>query len=186
MSSFLCDNCDDDILEMIKNDDNIYNYLNIIQKRINNNVLKKIVTDNIYSCDDVNKILNNYIEIHNKKYNIFFVKCEFSILFDNDDNTYLLETTYEHYLEVYKIDIQLKFFIDMLKEENKNIFKKINQMTIIIINDICNMTNYYAKYMRFNSIERRINQISGKNPDLLNNISNNILIKNKSHIIFNI
>ena len=69
--TFLCDNCDDDILKMIKND-NIYYYIDIIQQRINNNILKKIITDNIYSYDDVNKILNEYIEIHNKKYNIFF------------------------------------------------------------------------------------------------------------------
>ena len=180
--SFLCDNCDDDILKMIKND-NIYYYIDIIQQRINNNILKKIVNDNIYSYDDVNKILNEYIEIHNKKYNIFFIKSEFNILFDDD--IYNIESSFEHFSEIYKIDIQLKFFIDMIKEEDKKIFKKINQMTIIIINDKCNMTDYYSNYMRFSSIERCINKLTNKNK-LLNQSSNNILIKNKSHIIFNI
>ena len=73
----------------------------------------------------------------------------------------------------------------MLQEENNKNFKKINQMTIIMINDICNMTDDYSKYMRFSSIERKINQLPGKY-QLLNQVSNNILIKNKSHIIFNI
>ena len=56
-------------------------------------------------------------------------------------------------------------------------------MTIIIYGDKCYMTDKYSKYMRFSSIERRINQISGKYPCIL---KNNILIRNKSHIIFNI
>ena len=71
----------------------------------------------------------------------------------------------------------------MLKEENKMIFKKINQMTIFLFCDICNMTDLYSKYMRNNSIERKINQISNRYPIIL---KNNILIKNKSHILFNI
>ena len=59
-------------------------------------------------------------------------------------------------------------------------------MIIYIHSDICNMTNEYSRYMRLNPIERQINIIFGKNPQLLNQISNNILISNKSHIIFNI
>ena len=183
MTSFLCEKCDDDIFELIKKEKNIYKYIDIIQERINNNILKKIITDNIYSYDDVNKILIEYIEIHNKKYNFFFVKCEFNILFD--DNIYNIESSFEHFSEIYKIDIQLKFFIDMIKEEDKKIFKKITQMIIIIINDKCNMTDYYSNYMRFSSIERCINKLTNKNK-LLNQSSKIILIKYKSHIIFNI
>ena len=48
------------------------------------------------------------------------------------------------------------------------------------------MTNEYSRYMRSNPIERQINIVFGKNPQLLNQISNNFLIKNKSHIMFNI
>ena len=184
MTDLLCEKCHSDIFELIKKEKNIFNYINIIQERINNNIFKKIVTDNIYSCDDVYKKLNEYIEAHNKKYNIYLVKCEIDILFDND-NIHKLESTFEYNGEIYKIDIQLKFFIEMMKEENNMIFKKINQMTIIIINDICNMTDNYSNYMRCSSIERKINQLPSKNK-LLNQNSNNILIKNKSHILFNI
>ena len=70
----------------------------------------------------------------------------------------------------------------MMKSEGK-IFNKINQMIINIHSDKCNMTDNYSKYMRFNSIERRINMLFGRYPNIL---KNNILIRNKSHIIFNI
>ena len=73
----------------------------------------------------------------------------------------------------------------MMKAEGRN-FHNISQMTINKNSDICNMTNEYSRYMRLNPIERQINIIFGKNPHLLNQISNNILIKNKSHLIFNI
>ena len=73
----------------------------------------------------------------------------------------------------------------MMKAEGKS-FHSISQMTIIINSDICNMKNEYSRYMRLNPLERHINIIFSKKPQLLNQISNNILIKNKSNIIFNI
>ena len=144
--------------------------------------IKKIIIDNI-DLDNIDKILNIYINNHNKKIDTYFVKCLFNINFDN--NIYELDTIYVYNKESYKIIIQLLFFIDMMKAERRN-FNNISQMTIIINSDICNMTNDYSRYMRLNSIERQINIIFGKNPQLLNQISNNILIRNKSHIIFNI
>ena len=67
-----------------------------------------------------------------------------------------------------------------MKTKNK-IFNKINQITINILRHNCNMTDEYSNYMRYSCIERRINQLSGKYPNIL---KNNFLIKNKSHIIF--
>ena len=74
--------------------------------------------------------------------------------------------------------MQLLYYIDIMKRQGKN-FHKINQMSININSDICNMTDDYAKYSLFvsNPIERRINIIFGKSPELLNQISNNILVK---------
>ena len=73
----------------------------------------------------------------------------------------------------------------MMKAEGRN-FHNISQMTININSDICNMTAEYSRYMRLNPIEKQINIIFSKKPQLLNQISNNILIRNKSHIIYNI
>ena len=163
MTELLCLKCNQDIFD----DKNIY---------------KKIIIHNI-DLDNIDKILNNYINNHGKKFDIYFVKCLFNIDFDNV--IYELDTVYVYNKESYKIIIQLLFFIDMMKAEGRN-FHNISQMTIIINSDICNMTNEDSRYMRLNPIERQKNIIFRKKPQLLNQISNNILIKNKSHIIFNI
>ena len=158
----------------------LYNY--IVTFKNDKNINKTIVIENI-DLDNIEEILNDHIEIHNKKFNIYFVKCLFNIRFDDD--IYELDTVYIHNKEIYKILLQLLFFIDMMKSDGK-IFINIDKMTININSDLCNMSDIYSRYMRLNPIERRINIIFGKNPQSLNQISNNILIKNKSHIIFNI
>ena len=153
----------------------------IFTEEIDNNTRKKIYIDNIDSIN-FDEILNNYIKINYNKYEYYFVKVTFNVLFDDDNNIDLF-TTYEHNNEIYKLNIQLQYFIDIMKLKGK-IFNKINQITIYILEDKCNITDDYSKYMRFSSIERKINQLPDKN-QLLNQVSNNILIKNKSHIIFN-
>ena len=177
MTDLLCTKCNNDILKNIDSE-NIYNYLDIIKKEIDKDVIQKIIFD-VNLCD-VEEILNDYIKICDNKYNFYFVNCTFDILFDDDNH--ILYTTYEHNTEIYKLIIQLQFFIDIMKTKNK-IFNKINQITINILRHNCNMTDEYSNYMRYSCIERRINQLSGKYPNIL---KNNFLIKNKSHIIFNI
>ena len=134
------------------------------------NIYKKIVVNNI-NLDNIDKILMNYVEEHNKKFDIYIIKCSFNIKIDDD--IYELDTVFVYNIDIYKIVIQLLFYIDMIESEGKN-FINIDQMTVIIHSDICNMTEEYSKYMRKNPIERQINIIFGKNPNLLNNISNNI------------
>ena len=177
MTDLLYENCNN---ELFKNSVSLNDYLVNIQKEIDNNICMKIISNNIDLCD-VNKILNNYIEIHDKKFIVYYIRCIFDISFDDNDINEL-ETTFIHNKEIYKLLFQLIFFIDMMKSEGKN-FNNITQMAIIIYGDKCYMTDKYSKYMRFSSIERRINQLSSKYPNIL---KNNILIRNKSHILFNI
>ena len=177
MSDLLCIKCNHEIHDDINK---IYNYLATFKN--NKNIYKKIIVDNI-DLDSIDKKLYDIIEIHNKKFNIYFVKCLFNIRFNDD--IYELDTVYIHNKEIYKIFIQFLFFIDMMKSEGR-IFINIDKLTIDINSDICNITEEYSEYMRWNPIEKQINIIFGKNPQSLNQISNNILIRNKSHRIFNI
>ena len=179
MTELLCLKCNHDIFE---DRNKLDKYLSNFQRENDKNIYKKIIIDNI-DLDNIDKILNDHINNHNKKFDIYFVKCLFNISFDN--NIYELDTIYVYNKESCKINIQLLFFIDMMKAEGKN-FNNIIQMTIIINSDKCNMTDEYSRYMRLNPIERQINIIFSKNPQLLKQISNNILIRNKSHIIINI
>ena len=153
----------------VKCKDEMINYFTTLKREDDITIYKNIVIYNIDLCD-VDKILNDYIEIHNKKFNFYFVKCLFDISFDDD--IFELETVLTHNKEIYKLNIQLLFFIDILKSEGKD-FNKINQMTINIHSYKCIMTPEYSRYMRFNCIERRISIISAKYPNIL---KNNILI----------
>ena len=180
MIELLCEICDSDIFD---DEDKLYKYLTTFQKDDDKSINKKIIIDNI-NLNDIDKVLNNYIDIYNKKFDFYWVRTSFNFLF-SDNNIYVLNYIFICNKEIYKIMMVLLYFIDILKINGKN-FININQMTINIIFDKCNMTNKYSKYMRLNPIERQINIVFGKNPQSLNNITNNILIKNKSHIIFNI
>ena len=181
MTDLLCRVCDRDIFEK---ESKLYNYLTSFHKDNDKNMYKSIVINDV-NLNEIDKIINDYIEIHNKKFNIYFIKCLFNISFDNLSID--LETNFVYNKEIYKINIELLFFIDIMKAEGRN-FNKINQMTININSHICNMTDDYKKYSLsvLNPIGRKINIISGKNPQILNQITNNILIRKKSHIIFNI
>ena len=175
MTEFLCKICDHEIFE------NLDSYIAMAEKK-DNNIQKKIVIDKI-NLDEFDKIFKYYIEIHNKKFFFYIIKCSFNIKFDN--LTTDKESNYVYKKECYKIEIELLHYINYMKLKGNN-FCKINQMIIIIYSDICNITNEYAQYPISNPIEKRINIIFGKNLQLINQISKNILIRKKSHIIFNI
>ena len=69
------------------------NYLATMRKK-NDKSLNKKYTFNNNNSDEVEKILNDYITVHNKKVN-FFINCEFVIEFDNNFTT-SIETNYFH------------------------------------------------------------------------------------------
>ena len=73
MTELLCRICDYEIFE---DKNKLYEYLATFQRGSNKSIFKKIVIDNI-DLDDIDMILNNHIEIHNKKFNIYFVRCFF-------------------------------------------------------------------------------------------------------------
>ena len=144
---------------------------------------KHIIINNV-DIDNIDTILDDIIEIHNKKFDIYHVMCSFKIKFNIND-IYELDTIYVNNKEIYKIFIQLLFFIDMMIADEKD-FVNIDQMIVFINSDLCNMSNEYYKYKRLNPIEKQVNIIFSRKPDLLKQISSNILIKNKNQILFNI
>ena len=84
--------------------------------------------------DEVDKILNDYISIHNRKLDIPSVKCEYKTVFDNNfkikkKTNYVLNTESEKINKRYFL-----YYIDCLKLIGYN-FYNINQMIINTIND---------------------------------------------------
>ena len=172
--------CDHEIFE---DKSELYKYLASGRKENDRSIYNNYVIKNI-NLDNVDKILNDYVSIHNKKFNLYFIKCNFNITFDN--YTTNIETNFVHYKESYKILIELLFFIDCMKFEGYDL-RNINQMTINTFNDICNKTYEYYTHKSLNPIETKLNIIFAKNPKLLdNNNIKHLLIKKHSHISFNI
>ena len=68
----LCKICDREIIE------NESEY-----KKDDKSIYKKYVINN-NNLDEFDKILSYYISHHNKKFDIYFFKCDFQIEFDNN------------------------------------------------------------------------------------------------------
>ena len=88
MTELLCLKCNQDIFE---DKNKLDNYLSNFQIENDKNIYKKLIIDNI-DLDNIDKILNIYINNHNKKFDVYFVKCLFNISFDNV--IYELDTIY--------------------------------------------------------------------------------------------
>ena len=72
--SLLCLNCDGDNIEYS------FKYGNLLDL---GNKIKKYTFKN-FEFDKVDEILKNYITIHNKDYDIYFINCRFKLEFDNN------------------------------------------------------------------------------------------------------
>ena len=59
------------------------------------------------NLNDIDKIIKNYVTSYNKKFDIFYIKCDFYLVF-NDDFKIHIETYYVHnkdYLTKIKINL---------------------------------------------------------------------------------
>ena len=162
--TFLCENCDREIFENpFEYEDHYPDLGNKIKRYTNNNI----------KLDEVGEILNNYITIYNKDYDIYIIICKFNLEFDNK---FILniETNYIH-MESEKINIILSYYIKCHESKGYK-FCCINQMNILILIDKCNIT--YKSYINspMPMVERRINLIIAKNPVLINSFD-----RNKNH-----
>ena len=134
--------------------------------------------------DEVDKIINVYDSTHNKKFNIYFIYCEFRIHFDNNYTRYL-STECVHNIEFEKIFQSLIFHFECLKINGCK-FQNFNQMTINTVCDRCNMKSEYYKHPPMFPLETKLNIIIAKNPQLLDRNIKHLLIRKYSHSSFNI
>ena len=124
-----------------------------------------------YSINDPNlndndKIINNYIITYNKKFDVFFIKCDFYLVF-NDDFTIHIKTDYVHNRDdLTKIKICLLSWIEHLKLEGYS-FCHINEMIIKTITDKHWVTYNTFMQTRMPMVERRFNYVFHKCPYLI-------------------
>ena len=76
----LCKVCDRSIIE---NEDEYNKYLATSRKEIGKSLCDEysIINNNL---DEVEKIFNDFVSYNNKKFYFYFIRCEFTLQFDND------------------------------------------------------------------------------------------------------
>ena len=87
----LCDVCDQSIIE---NPSEYNEYTATMRKKYDKSLYEKYII-NIINLDEVDKILDDYVTTHNKKFYFYFNRYEFILEFDNKFKTNI-ETTYCH------------------------------------------------------------------------------------------
>ena len=142
----------------------------------------KYIINNV-KINEFDKIFNYYITTHNKKFDFYYIDCEFEILFENN-YTANIEINYHYNTDYINIKSYLLFYIDSC-EINGYKFKNINHMIISTISCKCNMSYKHYINRPMSMLERRINFIIAKNPQLINALDrtkNHPLIRKYSHI----
>ena len=118
-----------------------------------------------------------------KKIDFYVIDCEFGIQFDNN-YTANIEINYQYNTDYVNIKRFLIFYIDSCEWRGFK-FCNINHMIINTISCMCNMSYKYYINHPMSTLERRINMIIAKNPQLINSLArnkNHPLIRKYSHI----
>ena len=156
------------------------NYIDCLLNKDNKNLYKKYIINNV-NIDEFDKIFNNYNISHNKKFDFYYINCEFEIGTNIDLAN--IEINFHHNTDYINIKNYLFFYTE---SRGINLFN-ISQMIINTISCLCNMT--YKSYLNnpMSVLERRINFIISKNPQLINALNrkkNHPLIRKYNQIPF--
>ena len=168
MTDVLCPKCDFELF----NDENEFNYyLRTFQKRYDRSLYYKYIIINV-NLNDVNKIIEYYIIIHNEKFNIYFINCIIEIVNNNiisniEMNNHSLDHNHiKKVLNSFKID-------------------KINHININITSCLCHIKYKHYRDKPMSMLERQKNYIICKYPQIINPNHNNPLIRKYPNIKFN-
>ena len=153
MSSVLCPVCDYEIF----NDQNEFNYYLIsFPKRYDRGLYYRYIIKDV-NLNNINKLFDYHINIHNEKFNEYFINCLIETKFDNKIIANL-EIINHHNTDY----INIENFLKNYKIDN------INHMIINIMSCICNIRYKHYKDKAMFMLERRINYIISKYPQLIN------------------
>ena len=77
---YICQVCDREIIE---NEDEYQYYSTTGHRKKDKKLYIKYTINNI-NFDELEKILNDYVTTHNKKFDFYLIRCDFIIEFDNN------------------------------------------------------------------------------------------------------
>ena len=179
MVEMLCLDCDH---EIFNNENEFDYYIKALRKRYDRNLYYRYITNDV-NLNNINKIFDSYIKINNEKFDLYFVNCLIQVKFNNGI-IYNLEISNRYNTDYINIENYLSMYLKCCINENYKI-DKINHMIINITSCICNIKFKHYKDKPMSMLERRINYIITKNPELINQNHNNPLIRKYPNIKFN-
>ena len=135
---------------------------------------------NKVDINNFDKIFNNYIKNHNKKFDFYYINCEFEI--ETNNNRILnIEINFHHNTDYINLKCLLFFYTESHNIKNF----KINKMIINTISCLCNMAYKYYLNNPMPMVERRMNFIIARTPTLIKALDRNMshpLIRKYSYI----
>ena len=143
------------------------------------------IIENI-DIDEVDEMFDKYNNIHNQKFVFYYIDCQFEIKF-KDIIFAKIEINQHFNTDYINIKNYLLFYIDSCEYGNF-IFDNIINMKINTISGKCNMTYKYYMNTPMSMLERRINIIISKNPQLIKSLNikeNHPIIKNYNYLLLN-
>ena len=179
MTDILCQVCDYEIF----NDRNELNhYLASFKKRYDRGLYYNYKINNI-NLNNINKIFDYYINIHNEKFDMYFINCVIQMQFNNNIIANL-EINNHYNTDYVNIENYLSLYLNSCQRAGYKI-DNINHIIINIVSCICNIKYKHYIDKPMSMLERRINYIITKNPQLINQNHNHPLIRKYPNIKFN-
>ena len=137
--NYYCDTCDKTIIHKSKTDH--LKSLTHMQYETSFRMKYTIKNPNFF---DVEKLFNNYVINHNKKFVLYLVKCDFKLFLNNDFTPYIKTAVYHNTLFI-NLERCLLYWIECFIGRGHKFYHN-NEMNITIINDKMKMTyEYYNK-----------------------------------------
>ena len=124
------------------------------------------------NLNDIVKIINNYVTSYNKKFDIYYIKCDFCLVFNNDFGIHIKTHSVHNKDNLTKIKTELLFKLEHLQSEGYS-FCHINEMIIKTITDKHWMTYTTYKQKPMPMVQRRFNYVFHKCPYLIRALDHN-------------
>ena len=179
MSDMLRINCD---YEIFNDTNELKYYLASFHKRYDRSLYFKYTINN-NNLNNINKVFDYYITIHNEKFDLYFINCVIQIRF-NKNIIINLEINNHYNTDYFNIENYLSGYLKCCKKAGY-FFSNINHMIINITSCICNIRYKHYIDKPMSMLERRINYFITKNPQLINQNHNHPLIRKYPNIKLN-
>ena len=175
----LCPSCD---YEIFNDNEELNHYLATLRKRHDRSLYYKYIINDV-NLNNINKIYNYHISIHNEKFVFYFFSCIIQIKFDNNMIADL-DITNRYNTDYINIENYLSMYLNSLRDTEYE-FYRVSHMIINIRSCICNIKFKHYQDKPMSMLERRINYIITKNPQLINQNHSHPLIRKYPNIKFN-